>query len=98
MERRLPNIFNYLRTFPLKQFATLNHGVHFKNLAKTGHAISEFTGHDIFEMTGHNAEINGHDGLKYAASWLRYRPILNFQVIDAAKLTSVISDEHYGET
>ena len=66
MERRLPNIFNYLRTFPLKQFATLQRGVHFKNLHKTGHAISEIAGHDIFEMTGHTAEINGHDRVKYA--------------------------------
>jgi hypothetical protein len=66
MERRLPNIFNYLRTFPSKQFATLHRGFHFKNLHKTGHAISEIAGHDIFEMTGHNAEINGHDRVKYA--------------------------------
>ena len=66
MERRLPNIFNYLRTFPSKQFARLNHGVHFKNLSKTGHAISEFTGHDIFEMTGHTSEITGHGRVKYA--------------------------------
>jgi hypothetical protein len=58
MERRLPNIFNYLRTFPLQQFATLERGFHFKNLHKTGHVISE--------IAGHNAEINGHDRVKYA--------------------------------
>jgi hypothetical protein len=66
MERRLPNIFNYLRTFPLQQFATLERGLHFKNLHKTGHDISEITGQDIFEMTGHAPEINGHDRVKYA--------------------------------
>ena len=66
MERSLPNIFNYLRTSPLKQFATRQRGLHFKNLLKTGHIISEITGHDIFEMTGHTAEINGHVGVKYA--------------------------------
>ena len=66
MERRLPNIFNYLRTFPSKQFATIHRGLHFKNLLKNGHVISEITGHDIFEMTGHTAEINGHVGVKYA--------------------------------
>ena len=66
MERRLPNIFNYLRTFPSKQIATPQRGFHFKNLSKTGHTISEITGHDIFEMTGHASEINGHDRVKYA--------------------------------
>jgi RHS repeat-associated protein len=66
MERRLPKFFNYLRTFPIKQFATLQRGFHFKNLHKTGHAISEITGHDIFEMTGHTAEITGHVRVKYA--------------------------------
>jgi hypothetical protein len=65
MERRLPNIFNYLRTFPSKQFATLQRDLHFKKLSKTGHAISEIVGHDIFEMIGHASEINGHDHVKY---------------------------------
>ena len=66
MERRLPNIFNYLRTFPFKQFATLPRGLCFKKLSKTSHDNSEIAGHDIFEMTGHTAEINGHDRVKYA--------------------------------
>ena len=54
---------------PPKQFATLQRGLHIKNLSKTGHAISEIAGHDIFEMTGHTSEINGHDRVKYA-EWL----------------------------
>ena len=61
MERRLPNIFNYLRTFPLKQFATRQRGLHFKNIRKTGHALSRRS-NESGTLSGARAWIGPHIG------------------------------------